>query len=57
MVTSKVLQTQDLRIIQVNKPYIRLTQENSMKNSVQDSLSFILITHGPCSTTSLAYHK
>ena len=53
IVTPKVLQTQDLR---VNEPYIRLTQENSMENFVQDSLSYILITYGPCSTT-LAYHK
>ena len=31
-----MLQTQDLRVGQVNEPYIRLTQENSIKNSVQD---------------------
>ena len=33
-----------------------LTQENSIENSVQDSLPYILITHGLCSTT-LAYPK
>jgi len=33
-----------------------LTQENSIENSVQDSLPYILITHGPCSAT-LAYPK
>ena len=32
---TRVLQTQDLRVSQVNEPYIRLTQENSIKNSIQ----------------------
>jgi len=35
---------------------LELIQENSIENLVQDSLSYILITHGPCSTT-LAYFK
>ena len=43
-----VLQTQVLSIGQVNEPCIGLTQENSMENSVQDSLSYILNSHGPC---------
>ena len=42
------LQTQVLSIGQVNEPCIGLTQENSMENSVQDSLSYILNSHGPC---------
>ena len=43
-----VLQTQVLSIGQANEPYIGLTQENSIENSVQDSLSYILKPHGPC---------
>jgi len=37
-----LLQTQVLRVEQVNEPYIGLTQENSIENSVQDSLPYIL---------------
>ena len=37
-----VLQTQVLRVGQANEPYIGLTQENSIKNSVQDRLPYIL---------------
>ena len=51
-----VLWLQDLRVNQVKEPCIGLTQENSIKNSVQDCLSYILIVHGTCSTT-LAYPK
>jgi len=40
-----MLQTQDLRIGQANKPYIGLTQENSIENSVQDCLPYILNYH------------
>ena len=43
-----VLQTQVLRVEQVNKPCIRLTQENSIENSVQDSLPYILNPYGLC---------
>jgi len=43
-----MLQTQDLRIDQVNKPCIGLIQENSIENSIQDCLSYILNYHGPC---------
>jgi len=43
-----LLQTQVLRVGQVNEPCIRLTQENSMENSVQDSLPYILNPPGPC---------
>jgi len=39
-----MLQTQDIRVGQVNEPYIRLTQENSIKNSVQD-LSILYTEH------------
>ena len=53
---SELLQTQDLRASQVNEPCIGLTQENSIENSVHNCLSYILIVHGPCSTT-LAYPK
>jgi len=43
-----MLQTQVLRVRQVNKPCIGLTQENSIENSVQDSLPNILQPYGPC---------
>ena len=35
---------------------LELTQENSIENSVQDCLPYILKSNGPCSTT-LAYPK
>jgi len=37
-----LLQTQDLRVGQVNKPCIGLIQENSIENSVQTCLPYIL---------------
>ena len=43
-----VLQTQVLRVRQVNEPYIRLTQENLIENSVQKCLPYILNDEGPC---------
>ena len=43
-----LLQTQALRVGQVKEPCIGLTQENSIENSVQDSLPYIPWTHGPC---------
>jgi len=43
-----VLQSQDLRIGQVKEPCIGLIQENSIENSVQDCLPYILIPNGPC---------
>jgi len=43
-----LLQTQVLRVGQVNESCIRLTQENSMENSVQDSLPYILNPPGLC---------
>ena len=46
-----LLQTQVLRVEQVNEPYIRLTQENLIENSVQDCLSYILQPHGLCYST------
>ena len=49
-----LLQTQDLRVGQVNKPYIRLTQENSIKSFIQDCLPYILKTNG-LYTTFLAF--
>jgi len=51
-----MLQTQNLRVGQANKPCIRLTQENSIENSVQNLLSYILKAHGLYSIT-LAYPK
>jgi len=36
-----LLQTQVLNVGQVNRPYIGLTQENSIENSIQDSLPYI----------------
>ena len=38
----------DLRVSQRIEPCIRLTQENLIENSVQDSLPYILNPHGPC---------
>ena len=43
-----MLQTQDLRVNQEKEPCIRFTQENSIENSVQDSLPYILNSHSPC---------
>jgi len=37
-----MLQSQVLRVRQVNEPYIGLTQENSIESSVQTSLPYIL---------------
>ena len=42
-----ILQTQVFKVEQANEPCIRLIQENSIENSVQDSLSYILNPHGP----------
>ena len=43
-----MLQTKDLRVGQKKESCIGFTQENSIENSVQDSLSYILNPHGPC---------
>jgi len=43
-----MLQTQVLSIEQVDEPCIGLTQENSIENSVQDCLPYILKLYGPC---------
>jgi len=51
-----MLQTQVLRVGQVNEPYIGFTQENSIKNSVQDYLPYILISNSLCKLF-LAYPK
>ena len=51
-----MLQTQNLKVGQVNEPCIELTQENSIENSIQDSLSYVLNTHSLYSTT-LTYPK
>ena len=51
-----MLWSQDLRVGQKEKPYIRFTQENSIENLVQDYLSYILKVHSLYSTT-LAYSK
>ena len=45
---SSMLQTQVLRVEQVNKPCIRLTQENLIENSVQDCLPYILKPYSLC---------
>ena len=52
----QMLQSQDLRVGQVKKPCIRLTQENLIENSVQDCLPYIQIPNGPCKLF-LAYPK
>ena len=51
-----VLQSQDLRVDQVKKPCIGLTQKNSIENSVQDCLPYIQISNGLCELF-LAYFK
>jgi len=51
-----VLQIKDLRVGQWKESCIRLTQENSIENSVQDCLPYILIPNGPCKLF-LAYPK
>jgi len=52
----KLLRSQDLRVGQVKESYIGLIQENSIENSVQDCLPYILIPNGPCKLF-LAYSK
>ena len=52
----KVLQSQDLRVGQAKESCIGLIQENSIENSVQDCLSYILIPNGLCELL-LAYPK
>jgi len=42
----KLLQTQDLRVDQADESCIGLIQENSMENSVQDCLSYIILAQG-----------
>ena len=42
LVYKVVLQLKDLRVGQWEEPCIGLTQENSIENSVQDSLPYIL---------------
>jgi len=51
-----MLQFNELRVDQRKESWIRIIQESLIENSIQDSLSYILITHGLCSTT-LAYPK
>jgi len=43
-----MLQLKDLRVGQWEESCIRLTQENSIESSVQDSLPYIPGTYGPC---------
>ena len=43
---SNLLQIKDLRVGQWKEPYIGFTQENSIENSVQDSLPYIQIPNG-----------
>ena len=43
-----LLQSQDLRIGQEKETCISLTQENSMENSVQNCLLYILKPHSLC---------
>ena len=40
-----------LGLIKEGNLVLGLTQENLIENSIQDSLPYILITHGPYSTT------
>jgi len=43
-------------LVPVVLKYIGLTQENSIENSIQDCLPYILKAHGPCYVL-LAYPK
>ena len=43
-----MLQTQVLSVGQVDESCTGLTQENSIEDSVQDSLPYILKPYGPC---------
>jgi len=43
-----LLQTQVLKVEQVNEPCIRLTQENLIENSIQECLPHILNDDGLC---------
>ena len=45
-----------LGLVKKENLILELTQENSIENSIQDSLSYILDTYSLCSTT-LAYPK
>ena len=56
IVTTYMLQIKDLRGGQWKEPYIRLTQENLIENSIQDCLPYILIPNGLCKLF-LAYPK
>jgi len=51
-----VLQIKDLRVGQWKEPYIGLTQENSIENSVQDCLPYILLPNSLCKLF-IAYPK
>ena len=51
-----LLRSQELRVVQVKEPCIEFTQENSIENSVQDGLPYILIPTGLCKLL-LAYPK
>jgi len=51
-----MLQTQDLKVDQEKEPCIGLTQGNSIGNSVQDCLSYILTPNSLCKLI-LAYFK
>ena len=44
----KVLQTQNFKVSQEKEPCIRVKQENSIENSIQDCLSYILKLYGLC---------
>ena len=44
----KILRLKDLRADQEEKSCIGLIQENSIENSVQDDLPYILKFHSPC---------
>ena len=46
-----LLQTQVLRVERVDKSCIGLIQENSIENSIQDCLSYILPPHSLCYST------
>ena len=45
---NNILQSQDLRVDQEKESCIEFTQENSIENSIQDCLPYILKLHSLC---------
>jgi len=48
LLTTECYKLKILELIKRNEPYIRLIQENSIENSVQNNLLYILKPHSLC---------